>query len=40
VTEKGGMGVRGTLRCERGDVAFELAASPAHRIAGIVFPGM
>jgi CubicO group peptidase (beta-lactamase class C family) len=38
LTDKGGMGVRGTLRCENGDVKLELAASPANRVAGILFP--
>jgi CubicO group peptidase (beta-lactamase class C family) len=40
VTEASGMGVRGVLHCERGDVKFELGTEPEppHRIAGIVFP--
>jgi CubicO group peptidase (beta-lactamase class C family) len=37
VTDKGGAGVRGKLRCEKRDLAFELAPSHEHRIAGLRF---
>ena len=38
--ERGGMGVRGVLVCERGMVKFELATTDAapYRITGILFP--
>jgi CubicO group peptidase (beta-lactamase class C family) len=40
VTDKAGGSVRGKLRCEKRDLAFEITPSHEHRIAGLRFPDL